>query len=223
MEQSKRELHKTVITNFLAFLNKSSDQFVLKGGTSLMMCYGLNRFSEDIDLDANHKFQFFKIVEQFCQRQIFAYRIAKDTTTTKRVFIHYDKDQYKPLKVELSLRTPVDFNDVKKINGILVYDINTLADLKIEAYSQRDALRDLFDVVFICKNYWKELNLQVQKHIIRAFSIKDLEYVDYLVNTQQDPLIDNESLANDFLDIFNELGLLSDYSKPSIEVTKESK
>ena len=71
MEQSKRELHKTVITNFLAFLNKSSDQFVLKGGTSLMMCYGLNRFSEDIDLDANHKFQFFKIVEQFCQRQIF--------------------------------------------------------------------------------------------------------------------------------------------------------
>ena len=223
MEQSKRELHKTVITNFLAFLNKSSDQFVLKGGTSLMMCYGLNRFSEDIDLDANHKFQFFKIVEQFCQRQIFEYRIAKDTTTTKRVFIHYDKDQYKPLKVELSLRTPVDFNDVKKINGILVYDINTLADLKIEAYSQRDALRDLFDVVFICKNYWKELNLQVQKHIIRAFSIKDLEYVDYLVNTQQDPLIDNESLANDFLDIFNELGLLSDYSKPSIEVTHESK
>ena len=67
------------------------------------------------------------------------------------------------------------------------------------------------------------MNLQVQKHIIRAFSIKDLEYVDYLVNTQQDPLIDNESLAKDFLDIFNELGLLSDYSKPSIEVTKESK
>ena len=64
MEQSKRELHKTVITNFLAFLNKSSDQFVLKGGTSLMMCYGLNRFSEDIDLDANHKFQFFKIQNQ---------------------------------------------------------------------------------------------------------------------------------------------------------------
>ena len=43
--------HGNFIEAFLLFLNKQTDQFVLKGGTALSLCYGLDRFSEDIDLD----------------------------------------------------------------------------------------------------------------------------------------------------------------------------
>ena len=37
---------------FKKILNKIGDNFVLKGGTALLLYYGLDRFSEDIDLDA---------------------------------------------------------------------------------------------------------------------------------------------------------------------------
>lgn len=43
--------HGNFIHAFLLLLNKQTDQFVLKGGTALSLCYGLDRFSEDIDLD----------------------------------------------------------------------------------------------------------------------------------------------------------------------------
>lgn len=47
-----RIMHGNIIKSFILFLNSMSNQYILKGGTSLMLCYGLTRFSEDIDLDA---------------------------------------------------------------------------------------------------------------------------------------------------------------------------
>ena len=37
--------HGNFIEAFLLFLNKQTDQFVIKGGTALSLCYGLDRFS----------------------------------------------------------------------------------------------------------------------------------------------------------------------------------
>ena len=42
--------HKEVIHQFLKQMNTVSSSFILKGGTALMECYGLDRFSEDIDI-----------------------------------------------------------------------------------------------------------------------------------------------------------------------------
>lgn len=39
-----RILHGEIIKDFLYFLNYKSNKFVLKDGTSLMMCYNLTRF-----------------------------------------------------------------------------------------------------------------------------------------------------------------------------------
>ena len=46
--------HKTIMEQYLHELNQQQDSVILKGGTALMLCYGLNRFSEDIDLDSPH-------------------------------------------------------------------------------------------------------------------------------------------------------------------------
>ena len=46
-----REKHLHVIIAFLQALNVRTASYILKGGTALMLCYGLTRFSEDIDLD----------------------------------------------------------------------------------------------------------------------------------------------------------------------------
>ena len=50
-----RKLHFEIIKDFLLYLNRVSKDYILKGGTSLMTCYGLDRFSEDIDLDGFNK------------------------------------------------------------------------------------------------------------------------------------------------------------------------
>ena len=42
--------HIEIMRDFLTELNKETDAFILKGGTGLLLAYGLNRFSEDIDL-----------------------------------------------------------------------------------------------------------------------------------------------------------------------------
>ncbi len=157
-----RESHGKVIHDFLQCLNKQTDAYVLKGGTSLMMCYNLDRFSEDIDLDSTNKSRIKKIVESFCVENGYSYRI------------------------------------------------NKIATMKSSAYAARDKIRDLYDVVFICKNYFSELSDDVKGFIKEVLQYKGLEQFDYLIHTQKDELIDADKLAEDFLDVFDMLGLMVD-------------
>lgn len=52
MSNDWRTEHKKVIETVLSIFNKNTDKYILKGGTALMQCYGLDRFSEDIDMDS---------------------------------------------------------------------------------------------------------------------------------------------------------------------------
>ena len=38
-----RDEHYKVISEFLKYLNEKTDEFILKGGTSLLTCYNLDR------------------------------------------------------------------------------------------------------------------------------------------------------------------------------------
>ncbi|MFA1821927.1 nucleotidyl transferase AbiEii/AbiGii toxin family protein [Virgibacillus oceani] len=49
----------------LQYINKDSDQFVLKGGTGLLVGYGLDRFSKDVVLDARSKKNALSVLENF--------------------------------------------------------------------------------------------------------------------------------------------------------------
>ena len=60
------KMHRHVIKTFLTELNScGNDRFILKGGTALMLCYGLDRFSEDIDLDGTRGEDIIPFVETF--------------------------------------------------------------------------------------------------------------------------------------------------------------
>jgi len=66
----EQQLRRQLIKDFLDFLNSCSDLFALKGGTALMMCYGLDRFSEDIDLDmlSSDKTVMQNILQKYCSK-----------------------------------------------------------------------------------------------------------------------------------------------------------
>lgn len=204
-----RERHKDVIVSFLQYLNAQTDQFVLKGGTALMLCYGLNRFSEDVDLDGR-KQDIKEIARRFCGIKGYSYGISKDTPTVRRCMIDYGFSE-KNLKIEVSYRQKtIDPEDVVIIHGLQVYTIDRLAQLKASAYQNRDRIRDLFDLSFICKNYYDELSRSTKNVVRDAVANKGLEQFDFLLETQNDPLIDKDELASNFLEMHDRLGLLID-------------
>jgi hypothetical protein len=61
-------IHQNVISSFLNHVNTRTDAFVLKGDTALLTCYGLDRFSKDIDFDGKSqpKESIMSLVESFC-------------------------------------------------------------------------------------------------------------------------------------------------------------
>lgn len=209
--RDEQKKHLEVITNFLDYLyaNQPSNPFILKGGTSLLRCYNLDRFSEDIDLDCERSSSaFFKIIESFCQKYHYDYRIAKDTDTTKRCFIHYP-EEYHPLKIEASYRTvEIENKRFTDRNKTIVYKIDELFMQKLNAYNSRDKLRDLYDVVFIYNNYKDELDSSLLQMAKYSLSYKGLEQVEYLLASEQDSLIEPNALINNFLHMYNDLGLL---------------
>ncbi len=217
-----RTEHGNVIQSFLKYLNKASNSFVLKGGTALLACYKLDRFSEDIDLDGKSK-NIEDIVSGFCKSRSFSYRIAKDTDTVKRYMINYGNSG-KPLKVEVSFRRrEIGAEETSVINGILVYNLNELCIMKINAYTSRDKIRDLYDISFIYNNYFDRLTSQTVSLLRSAIEYKGIEQFDYIIKEQHDELIDENKLANDFLSMYDKLGLLYDKKEENIVSLIEKK
>lgn len=200
--------HGEVIAEFLRYLNGTSDgDYILKGGTALSQCYGLNRFSEDIDLDGKAN-SILEIIAKFCARNNYSFRIAKDTDTVKRAMIHYGNEQ-KPLKVETSYcRTHIPESDITQIKNIAVYKIEQLCIMKTSAYAARDKIRDLFDLSFIVNNYYDELSDTTKFVVQNAVGQKGVEQFDYLVSVEGDELVDPDRLADAFLAMYDKLDLL---------------
>ena len=214
-----RNEHKRVIIDFINYLNRSINNYILKGGTSLMLFYGLDRFSEDIDFDNVPGDRFhrtgerdiFKIVSNFCQEQGYEYRIAKDTQEVSRVFIHYKSygDLKKPLKVEVSYRKKVIFeSQYQIIRGISVYNLDEICNMKVIAFSARDKIRDLYDLSYIVSEKYEYLPEKTIFLIQNALEYKGFDYFDYLVKTQNDKLIDIDKFETRFLSMCDKIGLL---------------
>lgn len=189
--------HKRVERNFLASLDSNSP-LILKGGTALMFCYGLDRFSEDLDFDAIAHANTERYVKSFCSKNGYSYFRKKYTDTVQRLTIHYGGE--KPLKIETSFRDhSLSLSDTISKNNIRTYPIDTLAQMKMTAFMSRDRIRDLYDVSFITNNYWEELSQPIQRLYRTGFAEKGIEQFDLMCATQDDDLINKDSLAESFL------------------------
>lgn len=77
-------------------LNEIDDTYILKGGNALFLYYGLDRFSEDIDLDSKtNNLNVLKNLKKIVQEENWKINIKKDTETTFRIMIDYnDENEY---------------------------------------------------------------------------------------------------------------------------------
>ncbi|WP_303690996.1 nucleotidyl transferase AbiEii/AbiGii toxin family protein [Megamonas hypermegale] len=220
-ENFDRAKHRKVIDDFLADLSAiQKNAFVLKGGTALLKCYGLDRFSEDISLDGIKK-NIIGFIDKFCRKNGYEYKIVADTDIVKRVFINYGGD--KPLKVEVSYRKrniPKEY--YINFNGINVYTIDMLCLMKINAYMSRDKLCDLYDLCYIGDRYYAKLSPAVKVVLQNALEYKGWEQFNYIIQTQKDLLIDNDKLVNRFSKLYDKIGLFFDEQQQIIS-TSENK
>ena len=130
---------------------RTGDSFVLKGGTALLLAYGLPRFSTDLDFDGRRTSvdltASLRAGAEAAGTPTHNLRTAKSTWAVRRHMVHYRDDAMKPLKVEVSYRQAdqIDEADVTVIDGIRTYTIDKLASLKIDALVSRTKARDIFD------------------------------------------------------------------------------
>lgn len=210
-----RKKHEEIISSFMEYISDYTDDFILKGGTALLLCYGLDRFSEDIDLDGTKK-GLIDIVDKYCFENDYSYRVGKDTEIVERCFINYGDNSH-PLKVEASYRNKdISDKEVVIINNIKTYSIDVLCDMKATAYSGRDKIRDVYDLSFICNNYYDKLSPQTIRTVKNVVGYKGIEHFDYIIRSQPDELIDTEKLVDSFLSTFDRLGLLIDVNEKEI-------
>lgn len=113
------------------------------------------------------------------------------------------------MKIETSYRNKIIDNKVQCcINGILTDNIDYLCKLKILEFLGRNKIRDLYDLVFIGNNYAEDLTNNTKQLLQSAFFEKGFDYIDYLVKTQNDDLIDERKIYNDYLNLYDNLNLI---------------
>lgn len=199
--------HGEVIKSFLTYLNSKTDYFILKGDTALLLCYALDRFSEDIDLDgmSSKIISINSYVKEFCTLQGYSYIVKKDTNTVKRCTIDYGGS--KKLKVEVSYRNnniPVDNNLI--LYGIRVYNIDKIARLKAYACCGRSKLRDVYDISFIINKYLGYLDVRTIEDVKNVFNeTLTFEYIDYIVKNQTDELISSDKIYTEYMNAYSQL------------------
>ena len=159
--------------------SRTSDAFVLKGGTALLLAYDLPRFSIDLDFDGRSPAidltESIQAGAAAAQLPVHSLRDAKHT-------LHYRDDVMRPLKIEVSYRQAqqIDEDDVTTINGIRTYRLEKLASLKIDALVNRTKARDIFDTSFLLHRYPKAISdddLTRIDQLIDLIGLNDLEAI----------------------------------------------
>lgn len=206
------------------------DTFVLKGGTALFLYYGLDRYSEDIDLDAKtNNMNFINKLKHHKSFNEWNITIKKDTAHVFRAMLDYgsklDKGSY-PLKIEVSSRNKELLRDktlsYRKIDKVNVYDISELINMKYIALTSRDKSRDFYDINFLLKKYPAKFDKD------KLFGIK--EKIFYFGEDEINLLLNEEIQTNglinqtDYIDfagnILNQISAIEKSNKQNKEIER---
>jgi len=139
---------------------KLLDSLVFGGGTMLRLCYGLNRFSVDLDFWVVKKIKFDKLFSSV--RECLSGQYVINDCANKFYTLLFEiksKDYPRSLKIEIR-KEPKKITTEKviaysKYSNVQVF-INTVSlkdvvEAKIEAFLNRKEIRDVFDLEFLIK------------------------------------------------------------------------
>lgn len=197
--------HELVMRTFCEKLTAEKKPMVLKGGTALKLCYGLERFSEDLDFDSAVSLNLESFIETVFTSlgkthphlRSPGITLVKDTKTVKRYRVEYGNSM--SLKIETSMRGTPNDNDVAVISNILTYKIGVLIGQKLAALKGRTAARDLHDVVFLLGAYFEEFNREVLAEVIDLYRSQSEVLSRFSAAYEEDTILNVSDLLQDMM------------------------
>lgn len=187
--EDEQQAHSYLMRAILEEINSRGLPSYLKGGTSLMFCYGLDRFSEDIDLNSEKSFNLKSIITKAAkspQIELKDIKLVKDTDTTKRYKVFYND---KTLKIETSLRDTIKQEEITIIDNIRVYKLKPLIEMKINAFINRDTARDFHDVSFLIDKHIYKLTSKQKDTLLDLWNNKPDKILEFEEIYKQDTLL----------------------------------
>ena len=184
------QAEKDYFQNILLFIIYKSfgSEIVFKGGTALSKCYGLNRFSDDLDFACKKEFDF-KIIEEGIKRFKIDFKIEEEAFERSKSYIIRingplytgNKNSACKLILDFSFREEVIIKPAVKSIGrfleeILSFDVYVMAEEeifaeKIRAVLTRNKARDVYDLYFLVESGLK-LNKELVDKKLEYYKIK---------------------------------------------------
>ncbi|MGB9934684.1 nucleotidyl transferase AbiEii/AbiGii toxin family protein [Thermodesulfovibrio yellowstonii] len=165
------------------------DSLIFTGGTMLRLCYGLNRFSVDLDFWLYKKIDTEKYFEKLREYLSVFYTIRDAENKFYTMLFEIRGENYpRTLKIELRKKVEKVKTDMSiaysKFSNIQVLvrtlSLEEVMKSKIEAFLNRKEIRDVFDIEFLLK---KGVPLNAKKEDLQQLleGIKDFSKNDYSV------------------------------------------
>jgi predicted nucleotidyltransferase component of viral defense system len=232
LQFSEYQIQKTILMSNIAEEISSDEKsaLILKGGTALLLCYNLPRFSTDLDYDGvSYDVDIVKNIENGVKKSgltISDVITKKNTDTVKRFMLHCEETPFDPLKIEISLRNKDvilnDKNCFTKLNDIIVYKISHLAAFKVNAFLNRTTARDVFDLAFLIDKYPDAISDMHIKSSCEKFKSVGMGYYENLMKSDEIiKNIDYETILLKLHENLNQRSLLRKQSGPSLNTDRK--
>ncbi len=187
--QAEKDYYQNIV--LFVLYGKASKELVFKGGTALAKCYGLNRFSEDLDFTASEEADYLKPVEEGLSSFGIPHAVKdeKRGASSTKCRLKVEGPLYKgnektlcSITLDFSLREKVLAQPSiiaigRHMDVIPAFDVYVMAQEeilaeKVRAIMARESARDLYDIVFLLRNGAKP-----DKKLINAkLALLDLEF-----------------------------------------------
>ncbi len=201
--------HEFVMKSLCQGFHKRSLPMVLKGGTALKLCYGLDRFSEALDFDAIKALNLEHSIEEVFNQlgkstAVFRHptiTLTKKTDTVRRYHVVYGDSIN--LKIETSLRGTPDDKDIIEINGILTYKVAVLIKQKLRALQGRTTARDFHDVSFLYEHFYDDFGPEQQALIADLYNNQDSVLSRFNSAYSEDSILTTNDLLTDLMKLID--------------------
>jgi predicted nucleotidyltransferase component of viral defense system len=152
----KKTRHKNIVVAqdiIVQELYKVFEKAVIHGGTAIWRCYDGNRFSEDVDvyIERNQG----KLDSLFANLQQLGFTVKKKKTTDNSLYsnLEYEGTQVRFEALFKKAKGILKEYEKADSNLITIYTLSaeTLIVEKVNAYSKRRKIRDLYDIFFLLR------------------------------------------------------------------------
>ncbi|MGV8151706.1 MAG: nucleotidyl transferase AbiEii/AbiGii toxin family protein [Candidatus Nanoarchaeia archaeon] len=209
------QAEKDYFQNVLLFIisKEYANKLIFKGGTALKKCYSLNRFSEDLDFNANEDIELEKLTQGIKRFNLDFEMEKQEYERGKKIILKIkgplfngDNRSKCRIEIDISFRENLNLNPETKTLGRFLEEIPSFSILvmqekeilaeKIRAIITRDYARDVYDLFFLLESQIsfdkalieKKLNYYNEKWNLNKF-IKSLSKKQLIWKSELEPLI----------------------------------